>query len=158
MKKIITILFCSAVFTSAFAQTNRHDDRNVNNNPVWNSNADQKDHDRNDDKDNQKNNNTVYQNNNNVHRDMDRDNDNRRYNNNNSVYQNNSYNNSSREMQIQRINQQFDYRIQQVSYDRSLNRRQKERAIQMLQAQKAQQINSIYSQYNNGYNNNRDYR
>jgi|GEM_PF-2015437 len=148
MKKLFTLLFCTAVLTSAFAQTNRHDadDRNRNNNTDWNTN----------------NNQQVYQ------KDHDRDDksgeyDRRYNNNNNSVNQNNNYRISQRDMQIQRITSQYDYRIQQVIYDRSLNRRQKEYTIRSLQAQKAQQINSIYSQYNtNAYNNgnyrNNDYR
>jgi hypothetical protein len=132
MKKIITLLFCTAVFTSAFAQTNRHDadDRNRNVNSTWNSNSNQKGYQNDHDRDDRSG---VYD---------------KRYNNNNTVYQNNSYG-SQRDIQIQRITSQYDYRIQQVSYDRSLNRRQKERAIAQLQAQKAQQLNSIYSQYNN---------
>lgn len=137
MKKIITILFCSAVFTSAFAQTNRHDadDRNRNVNTNWNSNSNQKSYDNDHDRDNRHG-----------------VNDNR-YGNNNS-YQNNNYS-SQRDIQIQRITSQYNYRIQQISNDRSLNRRQKERVIAQLQAQKAQQLNGIYAQYNNGnvYNN-----
>lgn len=136
MKKLFTLLFCTAVLTSAFAQTNRHDadDRNRNNNTDWNTNNNQqvyqKDHDRNDRS-------GVY----------DKSYD-------NTVNQNSNYRISQSDMQIQRITNQYDYRIQQVSYDRSLNRRQKEYAIRNLQAQKAQQINSIYSQYNsNVYNN-----
>jgi Ni/Co efflux regulator RcnB len=138
MKKIITLLFCTTVFASAFAQTNRSDrnDRNTNVNPDWNSNANQvyqKDHDW-DDKSGR---------------------DDKRYNNNNTVNQNNRYSISQRDMQIQRISSQYDYRIRQVSYDRSLSNRQKRIAIKSLQAQKAQQIKSIYSQYNNSnvYNN-----
>ena len=144
MKKLFTLLFCTVVLTSAFAQTNRHDadDRNRNNNTDWNTNNNQqvyqKDHDRNDKS-------GVYD---------------RRYNNNNnnSVNQNNNYRISQRDMQIQRITSQYDYRIQQVIYDRSLNRRQKEYTIRSLQAQKAQQINSIYSQYNTNAYNNGNYR
>jgi hypothetical protein len=60
-------------------------------------------------------------------------------------------------MQIQRITRQYDYRIQQVSYDRSKNRRKKEHAIAQLQAEKAQAINNVYAQYrNNSTYNNRD--
>ncbi len=127
MKKLLTFLFCTAIFTSAFAQSNRHkcDDRNTNNNHNWNSN-----------------NKNGYQN------DHDRD-DNMIYNNNNSVYQNNNNRIYQRDELIKRINSQYDYRMQQVIYDRSLNRRQKEYAIRSLQAQKAQQLDNIYSQYNN---------
>jgi hypothetical protein len=118
MKKIITMLFCTAVFTSAFAQTNRHDadDRNKNVNTTWNSNSNQRGYDK----------------------DHDRDRSDKRYN-----------NNSQRDIQVQRITQQYDYRIQQVSYNRQLNRRQKQRAIAQLQAEKEQALNRIYAQYNN---------
>ena len=55
MKKVITFLFCSAVLSSAFAQTGRHgwDDRNANNNSYGNATVDhgyQNDHDRDRDK------------------------------------------------------------------------------------------------------------
>src|SRR5436190_1920021 len=116
MKKIITLLFCTVVFASAFAQTNHNDrdDRNRNVNPNWNSN-----------------NNQVYQ------KEYDRDDN--RYN--NTVYQNNRTSIAQRDRQIQRITSQYDYRIQQVAYDRSLSNRQKRNAIKSLQAQKAQAIN-----------------
>ncbi len=114
MKKIITLLFCTAVLTSAFAQS---DDR-------------------------------------------DRDGRSDRYNGgyNNTVYQNNSNYISQRDMQIQRISNQYDYKIQHVSYDRSLSRREKRRTIRDLQDQKTMEINCIYSQYNNSnvYNNEYD--
>ena len=147
MKKIITMLFSTALFTSAFAQTNHHDadDRNKNVNDTWNSNTNHRGYDKDHDRDDRtgvydkRNNGNTYQN----------------YPNNNG-YQNNNYS-AQREMQMQRISQQYDYRIQQISSDWSMNRRQKQRAIAQLQAEKAQALNSMYSQYNNrNVNNDRD--
>lgn len=124
MKKIITLLFCTALFASAFAQTNRRDwdDRNTNE-KVY-----KKDHDR----------------------------DDRRW--------NNDYSISQRNMQIQRISNQYDYQIQQTKSNRSLSHRERKYAVKALQAEKAQQINRIYSEYNNrnvyndNHNRNNDYR
>ena len=111
MKKIITLLFCSALITSAFAQTNHRSGRNDN-----------------------------------------------RYDNSRTVYQNN---NAGRDQMIQRINVQYNYKIQQVSHDRYMNRREKKRAIKMLQSQKAEQIKRVYAKYNSRYvygdNGNHDY-
>ena len=125
MKKIITMLVCTAAFTTAFSQS-KHREYNNTNNTGWNSNTSERGYQRDDD-----------------HR-------------NNSIgYQNNDYNNRQRDIQVQRISQQFDFRIQQVMYNRSMNPRQKQYAVRELQAQKARQINSIYAQYANSYNNNR---
>ncbi len=49
---------------------------------------------------------------------------------------------------IQKISNQYDFKIQQVYNDRRMNRRQKKYAIRNLEAEKAQQINRIYSEYN----------
>jgi hypothetical protein len=142
MKKIATLFFFTAIFASAFAQTKNRDwdDRNTNGNPNWNSNSNQ-----------------VYQND--RARDHDRDRgdryDHQYGNQNNSIAQ--------RDMQIQRISQQYDYRIQQIKSDRSLSRREKRNAVNSLEAQKIQQINYVNSQYNssvynNGYSRNNDYK
>ena len=98
MKKIITLLFCTAVLTSAFAQTNnRHWNKQYNNN--------------------------VYQKGNRI---------------------------SERNIQIQRVITHYNYKIQQVSYDRSLSRRERKRLIKNLEAQKNWEISRINSGYNNG--------
>ncbi|MEO8568557.1 MAG: hypothetical protein ABI419_05465, partial [Ginsengibacter sp.] len=101
MKKIITLLFCSALITSALAQTNHRDKRNDN-----------------------------------------------RYNNNRTVYQNS---NARRDQVIQKINAHYEYKIQQVSHDRYMTRREKKRAIKMLQSQKAEQIKRVYAGHNSRY-------
>jgi hypothetical protein len=98
MKKIITLLFCTAVLTSAFAQRNNRN---------WNRQY----------------NNNVYQNGNRI---------------------------SERNMQIQRVVAHYNYKIQQVSYDRSLSRRERKRLIKNLEAQRNWEVSRINSGYNNG--------
>ena len=108
MKKIITLLFCTVLISSTFAQTNHHNDRRYNNA---------------------------------------------------TVYQNNKYRIDERTEMIQRINRRYDFRIQQISNDRYMNRREKKRAIKSLEAQKREDIKRIYSEYNNRYvySNNRNH-
>lgn len=72
-----------------------------------------------------------------------------RYNNNNNNV-NNGY--TQRDIQIASINRNIDYRIQGVVNDPYLKDRQKRRAIEILQDQKAQQIQAFTDQYNAGYN------
>ena len=129
MKKIITLLFCTAVLSSAFAQKNNRDDWKNNNN---NRNEDQY--------------------NNNHHDDWKRDNG-------HTVYQNTRYSVAQRDQVIQRISREYDFKMQQVSYDRYMSRREKKRAIKTLQAQKTEQIRRVYAEYNNrdAYGENRDH-
>ncbi len=142
MKKIITLMFCTALLTSAFAQTNNRDwdNRNTKGNSNWNSNNAQKDQrdDHGYDRDDQ----------------YRRDDGHRNY-----ADQNNAYRLAERERQIQRINDQYDYRIQQVTYDRSITRHQRKRAIRYLQEQKENEISNVYSKYNNSnaYNYGKDH-
>ena len=128
MKKIFTLLFSVTIFASAFAQRDDRDRamRNQQNNPYIQGYP----------------NNGVY----NQRNDRDRDDrfNNERYNNNQGYAQ--------RDAQIANINRQIDFQIQQIAYDRYMNRWEKRRAIQNLQAQKAQQIQACNSQYNNTYN------
>ncbi len=113
MKKIITLLFCSAILTSAFAQRDDHDRRDDKNSPA---------------------------------------------------YQNNNYRVAERNRMIQKISNQYDFKIQQVYNDRGINRRQRKNTIKYLESEKAQQINRIYEQYNNSafynrsQNRNNDYK
>ncbi len=120
MKKFITLLFCSALFSSAFAQSNNH-----RNDWKYDNNRDNNNYDNRRDEWNNHHNNTAYH--------------------------NNRYSTEQRDQLIQRVSREYDYRIQQISYDRYLNRREKRHAIKSLQAQKAEQINRIYTEYNNRY-------
>ena len=124
MKKLITLLFCTVVFASAFAQSKSRDWDNRNSGQVY------QDRDRDGDRDDHRyDNRTVYQR--------------------NGSYQNNTYSIQQRDAEVQRIAQQYDWRIQQVNYDRSLSRREKKNAIKQLQAEKIQRINAINAQFNN---------
>ena len=102
MKKLISLLFCSVVICSAFAQRNYHDKR-------YNDHA-------------------VYQN------------------------SHNRYNERARV--IRRINDEYNFRINQVSNNWTLSRRQKRRAIKTLEKQRAFEIRRANAHYNDyGYNN-----
>ena len=112
MKKLISLLFCSAVVCTAFAQRNDHHKR-------YND----------------------YQ-----------------------VYQNNNYRHNEIARIIRRINDEYNFRINQVSNNWTLSRRQKRRAIKTLEKQRAFEIRRANSHHNDyGYNNrskgsyNRDY-
>ncbi|MEO8109421.1 MAG: hypothetical protein ABI594_05295 [Ginsengibacter sp.] len=113
MKKILTLLFCSMILTSAFAQRNDHDRK-----------------------------------------------DNRNY----SVYQNNNYRIDQRNRMIQKINHEYDFKIQQIRNDRRMNHHQKKYNVRRLEAEKAQRINRIYAEFNNNTvysrsgNGSRDYK
>jgi len=128
MKKIITLFFCTALFATSFAQSRSRD---------WDDN-------------NTQNRNGNYQ------TDRDRDGIPDRYDRNNTTYQSNGYTVAQRDMQIQRVVREYDYKIQQVNYDRSMSRREKKNTIKVLESQKINEINRINAAYNNSvYNNNR---
>ena len=121
MKKIFTLLFCTALISSAFAQGGRHD---------WND-RDRVYHDR-----------DEY----NRHHDYDHDRDRGRFHISFFVYQNNRYRYDERDQLIARISSNYDYQIQQVINDWSLSPREKRYEVGNLQVQKAQEINNIYAQ------------
>ena len=130
MKKSITLFFCTALFASSFAQSRGRD---------WDNN-------------NTQNRNGNYQ------TDRDRDGIPDKYDNfnNNTAYQNNNYTIAQRDMQIQRVVREYDYKIQQVNYNRSLSRREKKNTVKALEAQKINEINRINAAYNSSvYNNSR---
>jgi hypothetical protein len=121
MKKIFTLLFCTALISSAFAQDGRHD---------WND-RDRGYHDR-----------DEY----NRRHDYDHDRDRGRFHISFFVYQNNRYRYDERDQLIARISSNYDYQIQQVINDWSLSPREKRCEVGNLQIQKAQEINNIYAQ------------
>jgi hypothetical protein len=122
MKKIFTLLFCTAIISSAFAQDD-HRDWSYENNGY-------RDH-------------YGYL----EHRDFDHDRG--RLNTNYFTYQNYRYNLNQKEEVIARISSNFDYQIQAVMDDCSLRPWEKRHDIRDLQAQKAAEINNIYSQCGN---------
>ena len=101
MKKLISLLLCSAIICSVLAQRNNHDKR-------YND----------------------YQ-----------------------VYQNNNYRYNERARMIRRINDEYNFRINQVNNNWTLSRRQKRRAIKTLEKQRAFEIRRANARYNDyGYN------
>ncbi len=121
MKKIFTLLFCTAIISSAFAQDGRHD-RNDRERGYH-------DHDE------------YYR-----HHDDDHDRDRGRFHISFFVYQNNRYRYDERDQLIARISSNYDYQIQQIINDWSLSPREKRYEVGNLQVQKAQEINNVYSQ------------
>ena len=102
MKKSLSLLLCSAIICSAFAQRNYYDKRYG-------------DH---------------------------------------PVYQNNIYRYNERARTIQRINAEYNFRINQVNANWTLSRRQKRRAVKSLEKQRAFEIRQANARFANyGYSN-----
>ncbi len=120
MKKIFTLLFAAGIFTFAQAQSGYRDNRQSD----------------------QKGSNKGYNN--------GRDNS----------YNNNSYNNDGRydnknfsfdrdkDMQVNRINQEYDRKIEGVEHNFFMGWREKQRQISFLQEQRQREINMLYSRDN----------
>lgn len=148
MKKIFTLLICTAVLSSAFAQYDHHGENDHDN---FHRELDEyhEQHDRDHyDRDH----------------DRDYDHDRRGFRFNYFVYQNNRYQFAQRDELIQRVSYRYDYRVQQVINDWSLSPREKRYAIRNLRYQQAQEIADINTQCNNansisiyGGNNNQRY-
>ncbi|MDQ6905077.1 MAG: hypothetical protein M3139_18965 [Bacteroidota bacterium] len=128
MKKIFTLLFCTAILSSAFAQDDRHY-RNDQNNFYRDHDEYREHHDRD--------------------HDWDHDRDRRGFGFNYFVYQNNRYQFAQRDELVQRVSYRYDYRVQQVINDWSLSPREKRYAIRDLRYQQAQEIANINAQCNN---------
>ncbi|MEO8862308.1 MAG: hypothetical protein ABI358_12835 [Ginsengibacter sp.] len=128
MKKIFTLLLCTAILSSAFAQSDRHDGN---------------------DRDNFYRNHDQYREHHDLGYERDHDRDRRGFGFNYFVYQNNRYQFGQRDGLVQRVSYTYDYRVQQVINDWSLNPREKRYAIRNLRYQQAQEIANINAQYNN---------
>jgi hypothetical protein len=75
----------------------------------------------------------------------------------NSVYQHNNYRGNERAGEIRRINNEYNFKISHINYDPRLTRREKRRAIKILQKQRAFEISRTNARFNNyGYNRNRN--
>jgi len=142
MKKIFTLLFCTALISSAFAQEDRHDWRNTNNSfdnrgrednhrdgREWNNGYNNRDHDQ--------------------YRRGDNDRNWSRFHVNFIVYRNNEYPLDQRDQLIAQISSDYDYQVQQVIDNCELSPRDKRYEIEDLQAQRAQAVNNIYAQCGN---------
>ena len=137
MKKLFTLLLAVGFLTAINAQTgsrDNRDNRNSQQNGQWGND----------------NRNDVGINNG-------------RYDN-NSQYDNNfgSYNGNIK-MQIAQVNRKYDFKIQQVKYDRFMRRSEKMRMIRSLEAQRQQEIrmlnarNNKKGQHDRGYDSNHRY-
>ena len=79
----------------------------------------------------------------------------KRYNN-YPVYQNNNYRGNEKARLIQRINAEYNFKINQVNNNWTLKRGQKKRAIKQLEKQRKFEIRQVNAHYNDyGYNNKR---
>ncbi|MBA2248666.1 MAG: hypothetical protein H0W12_00575 [Chitinophagaceae bacterium] len=145
MKKLITFLFCICAFITSFAQYNQQNQGGYPNGD---------------------NRNRTYGDNDRRNNPYDNDRRNNQYGNasQQGVFNrngNNDYANAARErdIQIARINQQFEYKVASIRNDRYTRRRDMNLMIKEAEIQRAQQINMINARYsnstsyNNGYNN-----
>lgn len=123
MKKIITLLLSAGIFTASYAQENHGHNRNDQYAAASHGRYDNRDHDR-DDHDRR----DGYQQ------------GNRSY-----VYQ--------RQMQIDRINREYSYRVMSIQQNRYMNNRQKRLAIRDAKKERNYQMQMI-NRNMNGYANN----
>ena len=137
MKKLFTLLLAVGFLTAINAQTgsrDNRDNRNSQQNGQWG----------NDSRDDVGINNGRYDNNN-------------QYDNNFGSY------NGNIKMQIAQVNRKYDFKIQQVKYDRFMRRSEKMRMIRSLEAQRQQEIRMAYArsnkkgQHDRGYDPNHRY-
>jgi len=137
MKKLFTLLLAVGFLTAINAQTgsrDNRDNRNSQQNGQWG----------NDSRDDVGINNGRYDNNN-------------QYDNNFGSY------NGNIKMQIAQVNRKYDFKIQQVKYDRFMRRSEKMRVIRSLEAQRQQEIRMAYArsnkkgQHDRGYDPNHRY-
>lgn len=136
MKKLATLLFALGIFSASFAQSrdgrySQPDPKSV----------------------------ILGQSNDGRYGSDDRRYDDRRYDNSNTGYNNDRNRNleSERAAQVQRLNREFDYRIQAVRNNRRLKNKEQSRQIRSLEAQRAdeiRQLNNRFAQTRNGYDNN----
>ena len=142
MKKIFTLLFCTALISSAFAQEDLHHWRNRNNN--FDNRGNEYNHRDGRDWNNGYNNHDNIQ-----YRRDDNDHNRSGFHVNFIVYRNDQYRLDQRDQLIAQISSGYDYQVQQVINNCELSPRDKRYEIEDLQAQKAQAINNIYAQCGN---------
>jgi hypothetical protein len=75
----------------------------------------------------------------------------------NSSYPNNNYPYGSREAQVEQINRDYNYRIQQVRNNRYISRAERERQIRALEREREMRIRNLNRQNNGNYGRNTDY-
>ncbi len=137
MKKIFTLLFAVGIFAVAQAQPGTRDNRQ--NDQRNNQQTDQQDR-----TNSYGNGNEIGDNHNPYERDGDR------YGRNDDRYGKSSFSNERRmRMQISRINQEFDYKINRVRNSYFLNRWEKQRQIRFLEDQRQWEIRMVYAKFKN---------
>lgn len=126
MKKIITLLFCVGVFSTSFAQYNHQ----MNDERIFRT-----ENGRND----------QYVNSSNGDQNYGRDNRDWRYRGNENNYVN------ARDFQIQKINGDFDARINAIQCDRYMRRREKREAIRSAEFERSNQIQMVNARFSNNH-------
>ena len=136
MKKIFTLLFAVGMFTLAQAQPGSRDNRQTDRRD--NQPTDQ----RNQNYDQRNQNNGYDDNRGFVDFNFSFDNDSR--------FGNSRFSNErKRDMQIARINREYDYRIQSVRNNFFMSRWEKQRQISFLQEQRQREIRMLYAKFSN---------
>ena len=145
MKKLFTLLLAAGMFTLVQAQPGSRDNRQ----------NDQRGSQQNDQRSDQRNNQQNDQ-----QYDQRNDNSGPGYGNNGGAYDNRYDNDNryddrfsmdrSRDMEIARINEEYDYKIQRVQRNFFLNWNEKQNQIRYLEEQRRQEINRVYSRFDNG--------
>jgi hypothetical protein len=152
MKKIFTLLFVLGMLAVAQAQPDQRDNRQFDQRSNPNQQNDQRGYQQNNQQNNQQNDQRNYQ-----------QNDQRGYNNgygngrgfdenNNSYGRDNRYDDRfamvrRRDMEIARINQDYDFRIEKVKCNFFLSWWEKQKQIRCLQDERQQEISMVYEKY-----------
>ena len=143
MKKIFTFIVSTTLFTSAFAQynnSNQHDHSYDKSKDVAVTDSrNQNDHGYN--KGNDAGTNANW----------NKKDD-------NSYNDNYAFSNRDRDMQIMKINREYNYKIQDVKNNVFMNRFKKQRVISMLEAQRNDEIQKVYAKFNNRHDRHDDKR
>lgn len=129
MKKVFALVFALGAMTAVFAQGG-YDHRNESRDVILGQNR------------------NVYDND----RDHDRDD---RYNNNRG-YNNGYYSTRDRDVQVDRIRREYNWKIESVERDRYLRRGERKRQIRYLENERDARIREVMNNYR--YQNNRNYR
>jgi hypothetical protein len=156
MKKIFTLLMAAGMFTLVQAQPGTRDSRQ--NDQRGNQQTDERNNQRTDQRNDQQN---DQRNNHQNDQRYDQRNDNNRpgYGNNGGAYDNrydkdNRYDDRfsmdrRRDMEIARINEEYDYKIQRVQRNFFINWYEKQNQIRCLQEQRQQEISMVYRKFGN---------
>ena len=131
MKKIITLLFCVGAFATSFAQYNHRQNNDDRNYRTENKRDDQ------------------YAGSSNGNRNFDRDDKDWRH-----VSHENNFSARERDFRIEKINQDFNSRVQAIQRDRYLRRREKKAAIRNAEIERSRQIQMVNERFR--YSNNRN--